>query len=49
MLLETIGIGMILPILNIIASPESLKQYDWVNDFFVLINIIEAQQIIYFL
>ena len=48
MLLEAFGIGIILPILNIIASPESLKQFDWVNDFFVLINIIEEQQIIIF-
>ena len=48
MLLEAFGIGIISPILNIIASPESLKQFDWVNDFFVLINIIEEQQIIIF-
>ena len=48
MLLEAFGIGIILPILNIIASPESLKQFDWVNDFFVFINIIEERQIIIF-
>lgn len=48
MLLEAIGIGMILPILNIIAAPEILKQYDRVNDFFAFINIIEEQQIIIF-
>jgi ATP-binding cassette, subfamily B, bacterial PglK len=48
MILEALGIGIILPILNIIVSPESLKQYQWINDFFMSIHLIENQQIIIF-
>tara|TARA_B110000977_G_C10792641_1_gene383045 strand:+ start:115 stop:336 length:222 start_codon:yes stop_codon:yes gene_type:complete len=39
MILEAFGIGIILPVLNIIVSPESLKQFGSVNDFFVSINL----------
>ena len=48
MILEGLGIGIILPVLNIIVSPESLKQYVWLNDFFNLISLINNQQIIIF-
>ena len=48
MILEAFGIGIILPVLNIIVSPESLKQYVWLNDFFNSISLINNQQIIIF-
>ena len=48
MILEAFGIGIILPVLNIIVSPESLKQFGWVNDFFVSINLVEERDIIIF-
>lgn len=48
MILEMFGIGIILPVLNVIVSPESLKQFGWVNDFFVSINLIEERDIIIF-
>ena len=48
MILEAFGIGIILPVLNVIVSPESLKQIGWVNDFFVLINLTEERDIIIF-
>jgi ATP-binding cassette, subfamily B, bacterial PglK len=48
MILEAFGIGIILPVLNIIVSPESLKQYVWLNDFFNSIDLINNQQIIIF-
>jgi len=48
MILEAFGIGIILPVLNIIVSPGSLKQYVWLNDFFNSISLINNQQIIIF-
>ena len=48
MILEAFGIGIILPVLNVIVSPENLKQIDWLNNFFISINLIEDQQIIVF-
>ena len=48
MILEAFGIGIILPVLNIVVSPESLKQYVWLNDFFNSISLINNQQIIIF-
>jgi ABC-type multidrug transport system fused ATPase/permease subunit len=48
MILEAFGIGIILPVLNVIVSPESLKQFGWVNDFFVSINLIEERDVIIF-
>ena len=48
MILEAFGIGIILPVLNIILSPENLKRIDWLNNFFISINLIEDQQIIIF-
>ena len=48
MILEAFGIGIILPVLNIIVSPESLKQYVWLNDFLNSISLINNQQIIIF-
>ena len=48
MILEAIGIGIILPVLNIIVSPESLKKFVWLNDFFNSISLINNQQIIVF-
>ena len=48
MILEAFGIGIILPVLNIIGSPGSLKQYVWLNDFFNSISLINNQQIIIF-
>ena len=48
MILEAFGIGIILPVLNIIVSPESLKQFGWVNNFFVSINLVEERDIIIF-
>ena len=48
MILEAFGIGIILPVLDIIVSPESLKKYDWVQNFFISINFIEDQEVIIF-
>ena len=48
MILEAFGIGIILPVLNIIVSPKSLEEYGLLNDFFVSINLVEDQQIITF-
>ena len=48
MILEAFGIGIILPVLNIIVSPESLKQFGWVNNLFISINLIEERGIIIF-
>ena len=48
MILEAFGIGIILPVLNVIVSPESLKQINWVNDFFISINLTQEQDIIVF-
>ena len=48
MILEAFGIGIILPVLNVIVSPESLKQFNWVNDFFVSISLTEERDIIFF-
>ena len=48
MILEAVGIGIIFPVLNVIVSPESLKQYVWANDFFVSVNLIEERDIIIF-
>lgn len=46
MILEGFGIGIISPILNIVVSPENLKKYVWLNDFFISINLTDNQQII---
>lgn len=48
MILEALGIGVILPILDIVVSPESFKQYVWLDDFFKSISLINNQQIIIF-
>jgi ATP-binding cassette, subfamily B, bacterial PglK len=48
MILEAFGIGIILPVLNVIVSPEGLKQINWVNDFFVTISLTEERDIIFF-
>jgi len=48
MILEAFGIGIILPVLNIIVSPESLKQNMLLHNLFISLNIIDEQQIIVF-
>ena len=48
MILEAFGIGIILPVLNIIVSPENLKQFVWLNNFFNSISLINNNQIIIF-
>jgi len=48
MILEAFGIGIILPVLNIIVSPESLKQNALVNELFIFLNFTDNQQIIIF-
>ena len=48
MILEAFGIGVILPILNVMIDPESLKKVKWVNDFFVSMNLFEDHQKIIF-
>lgn len=48
MILEAFGIGIILPVLNIIVSPESLKQNTLLHNLFISLNIIDEQQIIVF-
>ena len=48
MILEAVGIGIIFPVLNVIVSPESLKEYVCANDFFVSVNLIEERDIIIF-
>lgn len=46
MLLEAFGIGIILPVLNVIISPENLKEYTWLNDLLGAFNITDQKQII---
>lgn len=48
MILEAFGIGVILPLINIIVAPENFKQYAWLNVFFTFFNLIESKQIIIF-
>ena len=48
MIFEAFGIGIVLPVLNTIISPESIQKYAWLNDLLSYINITEQQQIIFF-
>ena len=48
MILEAFGIGIILPLINVIVAPENFKQYAWLNVFFSFFNLIESKQIIIF-
>ena len=46
MILEAFGIGIILPVLNVIISPENFEEYSWLNSLFISFNIFDQRQII---
>jgi len=48
MLLEAFGIGLILPVLNAILSPDSMKKYRWINDLILNIGLVNNQEIVIF-
>ena len=47
MILETIGTGMIMPVISYITDPESLNEYPIFDKIFIALNLNSKNQIIF--